>query len=305
MLIPIFHIGYPKTATSWLQSSLFPIVKNAHYIPRGDTARAFVQCSHWEFDPERIRNKFMNLSNKQLIFSLEGFLGTTHNYGLGGYMTVEHANRIKKTFPEAKIVLFIRRQTDIISSSYAQYIKGGGTHGIRKFLYHQSLKNLGGLTLFSWQYYEYHYIIRLYQDLFGEKNVFIFLFEDFVRNKKDFVRSFCLKLGLEADHENIALLQINPGYRRIIKWIAMITNRFTERKMPNKYYILHIPGWFRFSKKILLRLNRYKIFGKYLNSRDYLSKKIRQDIENYYRKSNNILISEFKLENIQDHNYPL
>lgn len=302
---PVFHIGYPKTATSWLQSSFLPKVKNANYIPRGETARAFVQCSHWEFNPHAVREKFANYSDKRMIFSLEGFVGTTHNFGLNGYLTVEHAHRIKETYPEATIILFIRKQTEIIASSYAQYIKGGGTHGIRKFLHHQSLRNLGGLMLFNWQYFEYHHVIKLYSDLFGKENVHVFLFEDFMQNRQEFIKSFSSSLKLEVDLDSISLFKVNPGYRRIIKWIALITNRFTERKMPNKYYMIHIPGWFRFSKQILLKLNRFRIFGKYLSSRDYLSRKLRREIEDYFRRSNNILVSEFQLEKIREFNYPL
>ncbi len=302
---PVFHIGYPKTATSWLQTSLFPYIKNANYIPRGETAHSFVECSHWDFHPETVRNSFIDNSDKQLIFSLEGFVGTNHNYGLNGYLTLEHARRIKNTFPEARIVIFIRRQPDIIASSYAQYIKGGGTHSLKKFLYHQSLINLGGLMLFNWQHFEYHHVIRLYIDLFGKDNVHVFIFEEFINGKREFVQSFCDRLGLETDTEKISLFNVNPGYRRIIKWIALLTNRFTERKMPNKYYLLHIPGWFRLSKRILLRINRYRIFGKHLSTKDYLSSKIKKEIEDYYRNSNQILISEFGLEKIKNYNYPI
>ncbi len=305
MYDPIFHIGYPKTATSWLQSSLFPNVKNANYIHRGDTAHSFIQCSHWDFDPDAVRQKYSEFAAKKMIFSLEGFIGTAHNFGLNGYMTYEHALRIKRTYPNAKIVLFIRKQTDIIASSYAQYIKGGGTYSLKKFLYHQSFINIGGLMLFNWQYFEYHHVIHLYKDLFGDENVHVFLFEDFVRNKQEFIRSFCSLLNLEVDIGQISLFRVNPGYRRGIKWMAKISNRFTERKMPNKYYLLHIPGWFRFSKQILLRLNKYRIFGKHLDSKDYLRGKIRKEVSDYYRQSNNILLSEHKLEQIRDFEYPL
>ena len=302
---PIFHIGYPKTATSWLQKCLFPYVSNYYYVPRGDTARSFVQCSHWDFDPTSVRKKFSEFSDKPLLFSLEGFIGTAHNFGLNGYMTVEHAHRIKRAYPDAKIVLFIRRQPDIIASSYAQYIKGGGTHSIKKFLYHQSLRNLGGLMLFNWQYFEYHHVIKFYRDLFGRESVHVFLFEEFVHNKSEFIESFCTKLGLEVNNPDISFFKVNPGYRRMIKWTAMITNRFTERKMPNKYYFLHIPGWFRFSKRILLRLNRYGIFGKYPGSRDYIPRKIHNEIQEYYKKSNDILITDFQMEKLKEYNYPL
>ena len=131
---PIFHIGYPKTATSWLQKNFFPKIENATYISRHETFETFVQPNHFDFDADQIREKY-SLNNKDLkIFSLEGFIGTTHNFGLNGYLTTEHAFRIHRVFPEARIILFIRKQPDIIASSYIQYIKGGGTYSLKKFL---------------------------------------------------------------------------------------------------------------------------------------------------------------------------
>jgi len=193
----IFHIGYPKTATSWLQKNFFPNIQNASYVSRHETFETFVQPNHFEFDVEQILKKYSLNNNDLKIFSLEGFVGTTHNFGLNGYLTTEHAFRIHRVFPEARIILFIRKQPDIIASSYIQYIKGGGTYSIKKFLFHQNFQNIAGMPLFNWKYFEYHHVIKLYNELFGSGNVFVFLYEDFAKNGVDFLKRMIAMLQTE------------------------------------------------------------------------------------------------------------
>jgi hypothetical protein len=186
-----------------------------------------------------------------------------------------------------------------------QYIKGGGTHRFKKYLFHNNFRNINCLTIFSFKHFEYHNIIQLYQRLFGEENVHVFLYEDFLENNHNFLREFNDRLGFDIDMHDIRYTKVNRSYRLFIYPIALVANRFTEKKMLNKYYIFHIPGWFEFYKKILNRLNRYKIFGKYLNTHDLIRKKYYKLISDYYKESNKILLDKYQLTNIKKHNYPL
>lgn len=43
--------------------------------------------------------------------------------------------RLKTVLPNARIVIFIRNQTEMIASVYKQYVKEGGTHSPRRFLH--------------------------------------------------------------------------------------------------------------------------------------------------------------------------
>lgn len=302
---PIFHVGYPKTATSWLQKNFFPYIKNGDYIPRRITFETFVQPSTYAFNPDEIRLKFPDSKHDYLIFSLEGFIGTNHNFGLNGYMTSEHAKRMHQVYPDAMIILFIRNQYDIISSTYLQYIKGGGTYNIKKFIYHKHLKNIAALTLFNWEYFEYHKVIRMYQKLFGKDNVHIFVYEDFASDTLHFVREMSQSFNFQVDLDNINYSRVNPSSRQLARIFALLANLFTERKMINKYYLVHIPGWFEFSRRIINKMNQNKLFGKRLQSGNILTKRIITDIGNHYRESNNILIDEIKLTQIRNYNYPL
>ena len=299
----VFHIGYPKTATSWLQKKYFPYISNACYVGRRDTFESFIIPSQFEFNPTAIREKIAHCNKEYQIFSLESFVGTNHNFGMRGYLTTQQAYRIHSVFPNSKIILFIRNQADIIASSYLQYVAGGGTNSIKKYLYHKNIKEIAGLTLFSWEYFEYHHVINLYQGLFGDQNVYVFLFEDFVCNKLNFVQRFSQIMDFKIEFKNIELLKVNPSYRRIIHLLALIANRFTERKMMNKYFILHIPGWFEFSGRSLRYLNQFRIFGKNLGSKDILSQRILYDINNFYKQSNSILVNKYNLVELLEYSY--
>lgn len=301
----IVHIGYPKTATSWLQKNFFPKVRNAVYYPRRDTFEAIIPHNSLDFDPEKVRESFITGNAEHLILSLEGLVGTTHNFGLNGYLTTEHARRIHSIFPDAKIVLFIRRQENIIASSYVQYIKGGGTYSIEKYLYHNHFKNISGLSLFSFKYFEYDQIIRYYVKLFNEKKVKVYLFEMFSQNPIAFAQKFAEDLHLDVDHSSLDFCRVNPGYRNGVMFLARIVNRFTKRKMLNKHYFVHIPFWFLYSKKFLLWLNKFPLTGTYPKPEKILKVKNLNYIREYYKSSNMKLIKEFGLEQIRDYNYTL
>jgi len=302
---PIIHIGYPKTGTSWFQLNYFPLAKNAICINNKEVRNNFIKPNSFEFDSKHIRKKILTIPAKYVILSLEGFVGTTHNFGLHGYLTKEHALRIYEVFPNATILLFIRNQPDIIASTYLQYIRGGGTYNIKKYLFHKNYSGLNSLSFFSFKHFEYHNIIGFYKKIFGDGNIKIFLYEEFLENNLAFSRKLSEILNLDINHNELDFQKVNEGYRRLIKFLALISNRFTEQKMPNKYYLIHIPGWFRFSKHILNNLNKYSVFGRHLNSKDILNNRNYQFIYNYYKESNRDLILKYQLSKIAQYNYPL
>ena len=306
----IAHIGYPKTATSWFQNYFFPNIKNAYYIPNKEFIE-FIKQNSLTFDANYFRNMLISITKnklgnkKKIIISKEGIIGTTHNFGINGYLTKENAIRLHEIFPSAKILLFIRKQPDIIASSYIQYIKGGGTWGINKYLFHKSYSNINGFNLFSFEHFEYNYIIDLYTKLFGSENVKIFLYESFAENPQKFIKDLSDILNFEIDFNKIIYKKDNPAYRKMILLFAKILNRFTKRKMLNKYYIFHVPYLFSFSQIVLKSLNKIAIFGPYLTPEKILGKGNLNFIENYYKKSNKILVEKYGINEILKYGYKI
>ena len=140
-----------------------------------DIYRQFFQPYALNFDAKKSRSYLIEKYGDQFVISDEAFIGNTFNFGLNGYITKEHALRIKDTFPTAKIILFIRNQPDIIASTYCQYIAGGGTYSFHSYINRDGYARDTGLGLFSYDFYEYDRTLGLYYELFGKRNVSIYL----------------------------------------------------------------------------------------------------------------------------------
>lgn len=299
------HIGYPKTASSWLQMRLFPFIENYTLVERKDIVNKLIRPSSLNYDPEKTRLYFKNKFGSNILISLEGIIGTTHNFGLNGYLTKEHAQRLNDTFPEANIIIFIRRQHDIIASSYSQYICGGGTYSINRYLNHKGFNGLNGLQLFSYEFFNYYALLNLYIKIFGNNNVKVFIFEDLKENPLAFAKYFTESLKLKVNLDKVEDKPELPRLRLGIKILMRIANLFTVSNVLNKYYIINIPYWEKIYRPIFFRLNRFKIFGPRIKTKKILGLKNYNHISSYYKESNNKLIKDFGLKQIIKYNYPL
>lgn len=299
------HIGYPKTATSWLQRRFFPFVENFTFVNRRDIIEKIIKPFSLSFNPKETRDFFLNKYGENLILSLEGFLGNVHNFGLNGYLTKEHAERIHLIFPEAGVIFFIRRQPDIIASFYYQYIAGGGNYSLNSFLNHKSHQELNGISLFTYEFFEYHLTLELYHRVFSSDQVYLYLFEEFQENTEEFINQFCINHTFQINKAKIDYRPELEKFRIGIKYLFSIANLFTHRRMLNKYYLFNVPYWFFIYKRVLNRIKKFKIFGPRLSTFKILKKKNYNYISTYYKESNRKLIEKYGIEKISKYNYPL
>lgn len=299
------HIGYPKTATTWLQKKFFPFVNDFAFVKREDILNELIHPYGLNFNPQKARDFFITRYGSKLILSLEGFLGTNFNFGVNGYLTKEHAHRLYAVFPEAVIIMFIRRQQDIIASAYYQYLVGGGTYSITKYLKDHSETRLSRLSLFSYPFFEYHYTISLYEQLFSKDRVNVYLYEEFKSDNNSFLEKFIKDNNFKLIQKEIDLGKETERYRAGVLKLSYLSNLFTAEKMLNKYYLVNLPYWFRLYKPVLARLNRFSIFGSRPDTLKILGKKNYDLINEYYKDSNRKLLYDFGMEQIRKYNYPL
>lgn len=169
----LLHIGYHKTATSWMQQRLFVNEHGYHQIARHPEVWKHVVGPHGLlFDPEEmrgvIRKEIDRLpAGKVPVISSEIMSG--HPF-FGGMGSDDYARRLKAIAPDAKIVISIRSQVRILTSVYMQYLLRGGTMGPKKFFAGDPDLGFHG---FRPEHFEYHRLVALYQDLFGAGNVHI------------------------------------------------------------------------------------------------------------------------------------
>lgn len=108
---------------------------------------------------------------------------------------VEVSGRIKAVQPDAKIVLVIRNQVDLIVSRYSQYIMGGGKYTFDHFVSEFINCSLDGINYFQ-NYYSQ--ILEIFQNDFSKDNVLMLLQEELRQDEARFIEDLCSFLSVNV-----------------------------------------------------------------------------------------------------------
>lgn len=294
----IIHIGYPKTATTWLQKEFFPKVANWNYLSPGIFNEQIIKID--PFDPHLNFDAWEE--KERLIVSNENFIGLGR---INGFIKIGLANRLKSIFPNAKIVIFIRNQLDMIASSYNWNVKRMGcTLSIKKFLnYTDGRPNqTPKYNLYHNNYYD---IIKLYSDLFGKENVYVFLFEEFRTNPESFIGSFCEIFDFKISEETLNFTPFNTKLRKGLFPIIRMLNFFTQPKILYRHHFISLPYFGKYLPGVAERLNKYKFFGTAPSTKEILGEEIVNKLIDYYKPFNNHLATYVDKEKLQKYGYPI
>jgi hypothetical protein len=201
----VLHIGYPKTASTWLQETVFRNPALGFVVPwdrdefLGRATAAFVTVNSFDDDVAKARSFF-----EEGLRSLDGQPGVPivsdeslcgdptrriNNYA-GRYI----ADRLRAAFPSARILIGIREQKAIALSLYREYLHGsGGVFPLEVFL-GRGDEPPGYTPILYPDYLEYDRIVGYYQRLYGQENVHVLPMEWLRRDPAGYVRSileFC------------------------------------------------------------------------------------------------------------------
>lgn len=193
------HVGLHKTGSTFLQNKVFPNLEKTTYIGRPYTQQniAFNKLQYADsslYSKEEVNQEIKHFDHyKKVLISDEMFSGLPFNNYINRTMI---ADRLSQVFPEAKILLFIRNQKDLLLSLYNSYVKNNsGYLPINKFIWYPSktytyedyIHSSMGWD-FNSRYFNhmthsinpvcflYKQLIDLYKSKF--KNVEVFLYED-------------------------------------------------------------------------------------------------------------------------------
>ncbi|MGE0077762.1 MAG: hypothetical protein AB7S48_07885 [Bacteroidales bacterium] len=302
---PILHIGYPKTATTWFQKVFYFSLKDVFYVMRDFISDQLIFPDVFSYNSAETSKLLNNRSdNKRLVICEELLLGGLDiGYGSGEFIS-QMANRLKNTFHDAEIVIFIRNQHTILESAYSHYIKSGGTYSVKKYLgLDDRLKlKFQNHHLFNPALFNYIDVINLYSDLFGRNSVHVFLYEDFKSFPELFMSNYCSELSLKIPEtvdfkikENVCLTNTSINMLRFL-------NHFTQRNTPFKNYIIKCSFLYPYLISFSNRLDRLKIVQK---KPFRFSDDIHAWIEDYYRDKNRMLREYVDERNLKEYNYPI
>jgi hypothetical protein len=178
----LFHIGYHKTATTWMQRMFFiPKYGFQQIATHEDVDKHIVAPHGFDFDPrpmaQMIDEKRSRLSNAHVpVVSSEILSGQPF---FGGLSSDVYANRIKEISPDARVLVSIRSQNRILVSCYMQYLLRGGTMSPKQFF---EGKRVVEFYAFRPDHFEYDRLVAYYFNLFGPENVHVTTQESLSRN---------------------------------------------------------------------------------------------------------------------------
>lgn len=205
----ILHIGLHKTATTSLQVDTFPKLRGVCYLGPGEPeVKRYVNevisvepmyRDHTDAAAANLRQR-LSLSEVNLISSeaLSGpaWVGVSQR-GIDHRQSV--ITNLQRDFPNAYILLILRRQDQYARSIYRQYVKTGGTASMRKFFGLQTGSNdpADNPPLFSRHRFEYSPFVRELQRSFPGR-VKVIPFELMQQDTTQFLKRVCQAIGTEA-----------------------------------------------------------------------------------------------------------
>lgn len=194
----VIHIGYHKSASTFLQQQIFPLLPVNYIFLSGENREILDNIeSESNLDPEKIRSwitqeisrKYPTGKHEVTILSHEELSG--HPQGYKSISPFTTAKNLKGTFPDAKILIIVRNQLDYLTSIYTfrVAIKGYETRDFSSFLREEGEKGLIA-------HLEYHHLIEYYRDLFGKEKVTVLPMELLSTSAEEFYNKVFLFMNL-------------------------------------------------------------------------------------------------------------
>lgn len=220
---PFFiHVGYPKTATSWLQEKLFSKNQQLNYLGKTkanypDWLLDIHYLDEFSFNKKKERlKKFLReqhaKSDKATLISSEAFCNLD--------AVQQQAQRIKDLFHNPKIILVLRNPVDWLESFYKHKVRIGEffldlddylDFSRRPFCLHKR-KPVFLTDLF------YDEVIETYQQLFGKGCLLVLRYEEFKESPNRFVKKIGEFMNVDfGDVSTIAEERINAGPKISLK----------------------------------------------------------------------------------------
>ncbi len=285
----IFHIGYHKTATSWLQRSLF--IPECGYGPlmTHEEVDQFITRPHpFVFQSAPTAALLEHRQAKQPtslipVVSSELLCGQPF---FGGREAFMFAERIHQIAPNAKIVMTVRPQQEILTSIYMQFVRRGGQAAPRHFF---KPNEPLGYHAFDPTFLEYDRLVECYDRLFGTGNVLVLNQRTLAKDRARFVGQLGQFSGLPdaritVPHDNASGVsdreQIVPVTRRL---------NYFRRDALNPYPILNLGFASRFTIRAFGKLSRSNWFRACFRGYEPVSSVVRSAFNERYLDSNSRL----------------
>ena len=306
MPAPILHIGYHKTGTSWFQKNFFPHVRGATYLDRRLVRDVFFNTTAFLFDAKRAAQRLA--CKGRPIVSEEDFSGFPDNSGCLEALSKDIAYRLHAVYPDARIVIFIRNQLEMLRANYLQYARGGGARSLEQYLFpydHEPhfAKRQHHKPLFTLEHFAYQHLIRHYRSVFGKDRVHVFLYEDFAAAPQAFARAFAERFALDVPLDRLSYTRRNESLDTGALKLARALGPFTTGTTRDRRLILPlVPHWAH--KAGMKVLNKTPLAGRRVTTSELFGNELLIRLHNHYAAENRELAREIDID-LKARGYPV
>lgn len=205
MKLPSYlHIGYSKSASTWLQE----VMRNSDKIHMAYQTYFFnpLDSENYSKGVEFYTQFFESASNDQVIIESQEhiIMPEIHPVLKCASTNMESVSkvalRIKNTLPDVKIILIIRNQTQMIISRYLQYVVQGGWLEPALFFGELIMDN----KFKKYADYRYYEVISILNEIFGEVNVCVLLQEEIITEPQFVQNKLKWFMGVDLDFESVS-----------------------------------------------------------------------------------------------------
>src|ERR1700730_15837432 len=243
------HLGMPKTGTTFLQTRCFPYLKGIRFRDKDimELLDRIIYTNPISLDLQRTRHEadsFLgNVAEERLLISHERLFGdmlkTYHD-------NVYIAGCLKIVFPEAKPIIIIRRQDELVESIYKQSLQAGYYQRINSFLNYRNNAfgdscDQPGLPNLDIKQINLHRYIQNYVKHFGRENVTVLPYELLRRDQRAFLEKLAVAVNVEPFYPPLNV-QENRSYSWLSCRIALLLNRFVRVEGDGSRLLQFIPN---------------------------------------------------------------
>jgi hypothetical protein len=232
----VFHIGYHKTASTWLQGQVFPRLEgrsSMHEHRLADEAlRNLARADDADFLPHTIqalRDEFLARERQPLLFSYEGLSGRLWRADDSGFRSID---RLAVVEPGARIFVVVREQRTMLRSVYFQYVYEGGTLDPTSFCADPS----GPGWVFPPEHLCYDRLVGRAIEVFGADNVCVLPYELLTTRPQVFLDDLCAFFDASVDRSALNIEQrthqslSRSGLDLLVHWNRWFRSSQLDRK---------------------------------------------------------------------------
>lgn len=298
----VLHIGLHKTATRFLQRAVFARLDQQRFLVNPPGLNRALKQALW-YPSEETRAQARDAAAKARDEAGDRTLLVSEPAISGDmYSSHEDWNRnlelVHELFPEARIIYFVRRQSDWLHSAYRQALVKGPGMPIEFFLNYRRgefrprearmigrARNLNALDL------RFAAIYRGYAEAFGAEQVYLFRQED-LRNRPELVQQRLAEaLGIDALPEPPRRVSGNRAFSALaIHLFFPGVYRWPPHSRPNRHRFYWMARLDRRLKKIRTAFIRHVFDRLVYRDRDLLARRgMREQLEKHYGEEDRVL----------------